>query len=229
MREFHIITFSNGQDKDVDPRAVSNDVFHDSENITLTDSGNHLTATNLRGTTQVDTILAKTDIDNSEYENFNLMGAFKTEWTNIDDGNMYEHITLFYAYRIERTADFIRFKVSSYDIDNDQIREIAQEDIKPGDPRFSFSNQNKYLTSSISAEVVKEGDVDSIYFVDDINPLRKIKCEYSTSGFARVYRNLDVIFDDVNDEFDLVEDIGLTELLRFNQLILKMEEEIHII
>jgi hypothetical protein len=90
-----------------------------------------------------------------------------------------EFLTIFTAHQNnDLPIEQVKFKIWAYDIDNDVKYELFEEDIVEEDPSRNLSNPD-YLTSdrTIDAVVYPENGVDIIYFTDNYNEIRKVRCE----------------------------------------------------
>jgi hypothetical protein len=97
-----------------------------------------------------------------------------------------EFLTIFTAHQNNSLPiEQVLFKIWAYDLDNDVKYELFEEDIVEEDPSRNLSNPD-YLTTdrTIDAVVYPENGVDIVYFTDDYNEIRKLRCEIPYSYSA---------------------------------------------
>jgi hypothetical protein len=145
-----------GLQSDLDKAETPSENYLSAHNLTLTSQGGFLSLANIRGTSEIDTLI----------ENFtgNVLGVYANKYT-IESVEGVECLTIFTAVSGEN------FKIWCYDLENTTAYELFTE---------AFTSEFEASNPQIDAICYPESSLDVLYFTDSFNEVRKLRCEISS-------------------------------------------------
>lgn len=157
MQEFKN-NFSGGRNSDADPSVIPPNQYISANFVELVGEGNFYALRNIKGTTLVKNL--------SVLARFNVMAVFENKY--LIGGESLDCLTIISAGDTQAGAAF-PFKIQCYDIANDTLYELYEEDI----PESGYNTEDRV----VQAVNNPENGVDHIYFTDFYHEMRHFKCE----------------------------------------------------
>lgn len=161
-------SFQKGLNTDVSPAWLEPFFYTDAHNLELVGDGHFYALKNVRGTLDVQTITASTDVELETYESTYKIGS---------------------TYGVKCLTIFTfgsgTLKIWCYDTQNDVLYQLYQ-----GAPE----NAGSYLTSDriIDARGYAENGIDLIYFTDFWSEVRQLRCEIPSPYVANFLTDFDL-------------------------------------
>jgi len=163
MEKIHKNKFVKGIQQDIDRSIPSEDSYIDAENLILTGNATYYALENVKGTVEIGTILSSVD------SGAVILGAYNCNFTT--SVGSFKGLMVF-------VKDGTNLRVVGFDIANADAYEL-------------FTENNVYGYNDIvelDAFLFAEGGLDVIYFTDNVNELRKIRCEIKSPFVANSLR-----------------------------------------
>ncbi len=164
MEKVHKNRFTKGIQQDIDRALPSEESYIDAENLILTGNATFYALENVRGTTELGTVLA------SASASAVILGAFNCTFTT--STTPFKGLMVF----VKDGADL---KIVGYDLDTNTAYQL-------------FTDSGCYGvndTIEIDGFLFAEGGLDVIYFTDNVNELRKVRCEIASPFVANDLRS----------------------------------------
>lgn len=146
--------FLKGLNVDMDLAVTPAENYIGAHNLTLTGEGKFLALTNIKGTEDIDSLI-------SGFADGYVLGVFPTKFKI----GTVENVESLLIMTAQPGGDF---KISCYDLDNSQLYEIFSQ---PFTSEFAASN------ALVEGVVYPENGLDYVYFTDNFNEIRKLRCE----------------------------------------------------
>lgn len=156
-------SFLKGIQNDLDKAISPAESYLESHNVTLTTNQGFLALTNIAGTLEVDTLI------NSFTGNVLAVYANKYK---IGDIEGVECLTVF------TSQPSGNFKILAYDLENSQIYEIFQQ---------VYTSEFEASIPVVDLVCYPEGGIDIVYFTDNFNEIRKLRCEIPNPYVTNFY------------------------------------------
>jgi hypothetical protein len=146
--------FLKGLNVDMDLAVTPAENYISAHNLTLTGDGKFLALTNIQGTAEIDTLV-------ETFTDGYVLGVFPTKF-KIGD---VENVDCLLVFTAQEGGDF---KILCYDLDNSQLYEIFSQ---------PFTTEFAQANPLVDGVVYPENGVDYVYFTDNFNEIRKLRCE----------------------------------------------------
>lgn len=161
--QFHVNRFGLGADYDTDPKQIQEGKYIKGKNITLIKNGDFFSVSNIKGTDFVSEIINKANIIDSG--SINVMAVCRSKYLNktFVPEAAHECVTIFLN---RRNSIGSIYEIYVYNVTTSETRRVYSKQYT--------SNVSKLMNSTVDFFVFGEKGYDSIYFVDGVNPLRKI-------------------------------------------------------
>ena len=145
--------FNSGLNTDLDKQALQQSFYTGAHNLELVSDGNFLALKNVRGTTFLKEITAVAGTE--------VLKVVDSLYT-IDSVAGIQCLTIFTA------KNSGLFKIWCYDTENDNLYELYEESVDAN-----------YISDDriIDAKVFAENGIDIVYFTDNLNEVRQLRCE----------------------------------------------------
>lgn len=146
-------SFENGVSTDVDEQRLDPNFYTEAYNLELVGDGKFFALRNMKGTTLVqDNIISKPDTE--------VLGVFENKY-KIDTAEDVKCLTIF-------TVNTDAFNIFAYDTENDALYALYEE-----------ATPDDYITDDrlIDARAYAENGIDILYFTDNYNEIRQLRCE----------------------------------------------------
>jgi hypothetical protein len=154
-------TFTGGLDTNTSRNLIENNKYVEANNVNIASINNFFALENIKGTTMVQDIAFQSDTE--------IIGVFATKYKV---GTVYDKdcLTIFGVSDLGASS---RFKIWAYDTEADALYLLYTETFDGTD----------YFTSDriIDAYLYPETGIDILYFTDNYNQLRKLRCEIPVS------------------------------------------------
>jgi hypothetical protein len=160
--------FKGGMNKDADSSVMPPDFYLDAHNLTLTGDGKFFALENIKGTTELGVL------DISFFGE--VMAVYENRYTIGTDTDV-RCLTVFTA---ESGGNF---QIWCYRLDTSDVKKLFAQ---------SFDADFEAANPEVDAVVYPEGGIDIIYFTDNYNELRKLRCEIPTGAADNFLKESDL-------------------------------------
>jgi hypothetical protein len=167
-------TFEKGLNTDTDPSKLDPQSYVQAQNVELFGDGNFFALKNIKGLTNVSTIETTADVDSY------VLGVYENKYKNGSTEGL-KGLTIF----------VLSNQVTSYTLNvYAYIPSLSLKVLMFSDTLLPLS----YYTAdrSMDAKAFEENGIDVLYFTDNYNELRKLRCEIPTGYSTPVYTKVDV-------------------------------------
>lgn len=156
--------FSGGRVLDVDPNSIQPDTYVEAHNVELVGDNKFFALKNIKGTTEIDFI-----------KDAEILAVYETFY-KIDTTENVKCLTVI-------TVNESTFNIFCYDLENETLYEMYEE-----------ATQEGYLTDDriIDARAYAENGIDVLYFTDDFNEIRQLRCEIPSGYSANFLSEFDL-------------------------------------
>lgn len=155
MERLHRNNFLKGVQADIDQSISPSDTYLEAHNLMLSKDNGFMGLTNIRGTLSIDGLAANFTGD--------VIGVFANKYT-IGGVTGLDCLTIF------EIASEDKFKIWCYDITNATFYQLFEQDYTPD---FEAAKPEVDLV------LYPENGLDIVYFTDNFNEIRKLRCEIS--------------------------------------------------
>jgi hypothetical protein len=159
--------FSKGLNTDTSPALFDQSSMLSAYNVTLSADSNYHALSNLQGNNEIEELFSKGSL--ALIKATQILGVFAVDWLNTDNSTTSACLTIFTG---EPSGNFT---IYVYNTIEDTLSIVYTE---------SFTTAKENANVSIDAIISKESNVNTLYFTDNIEPLRKLKCEYPNTYIA---------------------------------------------
>lgn len=170
--------FFRGLNTDADSRNQPEGTYRGMVNMSLTGSGGFYSPENIKGSLHVaDFLLA------GSYTDFNILGAYECYPQEADfTAYLRKHIITFLAFK--DNVDVWHSRIFFFNTEINLLTQALFGDTEPSDTNRQLLNFP--ATGSVDAVIFGERGFSSIYFEDNLNPLRKLECTLGAGGVPTV-------------------------------------------
>jgi hypothetical protein len=166
--------FVKGLNQDIDPRMQNPDTYRKAVNMALTGDGDFYSLRNINGSTVFDSLTF-----NTELGNVNILGAYEVNGLYEGVYGSDENNSSLIIFAHNSSGDEESSAIFLYDTVRFELYKLLEDE-----------GLNFKRTSTIDAVIEGEGNIDNIYFVDNVNPPRDMKVKYNPSEPLSSHREL---------------------------------------
>ncbi len=168
----HKNTFEGGLDTNTSKNLISPNKYIDAQNLNIAASNNFFALENIRGTTNVQNIVASANVT--------VLGVFTSNY-KIGTTSDVPCLTIITATNGGASSTY---KIWVYATTTDTLYELYQE---------TFDGTNYFTNDrTIDAVLYPEATIDILYFTDHFFEIRKLRCEIPVSYSANFLTSLDL-------------------------------------
>ena len=153
MERLHRNNFLKGVQADIDQSISPSDTYLEAHNLMLSKDNGFLGLTNIKGTLPISILTGSWTGD--------ILGLYANKYTIGDTPNK-ECLTIF-----EISSDD-KFKIWCYDIEGDMFYNLFEQE---------YTTEFQAANPEIDLVLYPENGLDIIYFTDNFNEIRKLRCE----------------------------------------------------
>ena len=169
-------SFDGGLDTNISTKLIQPNKYIDAANVNIAADGNFFALENIKGTTDVKTILGTGD--------YEVLGVYSTRYTISDIPNI-PCLTIITAVNTEVSTNYdSTFKIWCYAIGSGTLYQLYERAIVPAD----YFKDDRLLDGFLYPEAGK----DILYFTDNFFKIGKLRCVIPTGYTPNFLKELDV-------------------------------------